>query len=129
MSGVTPRFGSLRRAAELFSRAVRLRCPNCGGGALFASWFRMKPTCPTCGISLDRGEQGYEVGSYMFNIVLAEGLFAGIFVAVLVGTWPSPPWTALEYAGPALMLVLPFALFPVTKTLYLALDLLLRPDA
>jgi hypothetical protein len=48
-----------RRALLLFWRAERLRCPNCGGGPLFRSWFRMRPYCPACGLPLERGDQGY----------------------------------------------------------------------
>ncbi|HEX3928780.1 MAG TPA: DUF983 domain-containing protein [Gemmatimonadales bacterium] len=119
----------LSRAARLFGRACRVRCPNCGGGAIFDSWFRMKTACPTCGLAFDRGEEGYQVGSYMFNIILAELVFAVVLIVILARSWPSPPWDVLEYAAPALMVVLPFALFPLTKTLYLALDLLLRPGS
>ena len=112
---------------RLFARAHRLRCPNCGKGKPFVSWFRMREQCEVCGLVFDRGEDGYQVGSYMFNIVAAELVFALVFVAVLVATWPSPPWAWLEYGGIALMIVAPFVLFPFTKTLFLAFDLIFRP--
>ncbi len=54
---------------------------------------------PTCGLHLERGEEGYQVGSYMFNIVASEILFAIVFLAVLLFSWPSPPWRLLEYGG------------------------------
>src|SRR5204862_545453 len=41
----------------------RLRCPNCGGGPLFKNWLRMQLRCPTCGMRLERGEAGYQVGA------------------------------------------------------------------
>ncbi|HWB40889.1 MAG TPA: DUF983 domain-containing protein [Gemmatimonadales bacterium] len=117
----------IRRAGLLLWRAVRLRCPNCGGGPIFDSWLRMRRRCPRCGLPMERGEQGYQVGSYMFNIVAAELIFAAIFLGVLLLTWPSPPWTALLYGGMALMLVVPFVFFPFSKTLFLAFDLVFRP--
>lgn len=110
------------------TRALRLRCPRCGGGPLFVHWLQMKEKCPTCGLRLERGESGYQVGSYMFNIVLSEMLFAAVFLAVVLWTWPSPPWKLLQYGGGALMLVAPFALFPFCRTLFLACDLLIRPE-
>jgi len=76
---------------------------------------------------MERGDQGYQVGSYMFNIVAAELCFAAIFVGVLLATWPDPPWDALLYGGVTLMLVVPFLFFPFSKTLFLAFDLLFRP--
>ena len=62
----------LRRVGLLFWRAAGLRCPNCGGGPIFDGWLRMRVHCPRCGLPLERGEQGYQVGSYMFNIIAAE---------------------------------------------------------
>ena len=119
--------GSITRGLQLFGRALRLRCPNCGGGPVFRSWFRMCARCPVCGLPLERGEQGYQVGSYMFNMILSELIFALVFLTVLVATWPSPPWGLLEYGGIALMILAPILFFPFSKTLFLAFDLLFRP--
>jgi uncharacterized protein (DUF983 family) len=116
-----------RYALRLFGRALRLHCPNCGGGPIFRSWFRMREYCTVCGIPLERGEPGYQVGSYMFNIVASELVFAFLFVLVLVVTWPDPPWQLLQYGGIALMVLAPFLLYPFSKTLFLAFDLLFRP--
>jgi uncharacterized protein (DUF983 family) len=117
----------IRRAVLLFWRAVRLRCPNCGGAPLFDSWLRMRSHCPRCGLPMERGEQGYQVGSYMFNIIAAELIFAAIFLGVLLATWPSPPWDLLLYGGMGLMVIMPFLFFPFSKTLFLAFDLTFRP--
>ena len=108
-------------------RAARRRCPNCGSPGIFDSWFRMKPACPTCGLVLERGEQGYLVGSYMFNIVAAELCFAAIFVTALLLTWPTPPWRLLQYGGAALMILAPIAFYPFSRTFFLAFDLIFRP--
>ncbi|HKP49209.1 MAG TPA: DUF983 domain-containing protein [Gemmatimonadales bacterium] len=118
---------SERRPLVLFGRAVLLQCPNCGGGPLFSRWLRMRERCPVCGIRLARGEEGYQVGAYMFNMIAAELIFAGIFLAILVYTWPHPPWTPLLYGGIALMIVLPALFYPFSKTLFLAFDLVFRP--
>src|SRR3954466_15098269 len=120
---------ALRRALRLFGRASRLRCPNCGGGPIFRSWFRMRPYCPVCGIPLEREESGYQVGAYMFNIVASELLFAVLFIAVLVVTWPDPPWKVLQYGGVALMVLAPFLFYPFSKTVFLAFDLVFRPSS
>ncbi len=89
----------------------------------------MLPQCPACGLRLERGEDGYQVGSYMFNIIAAELLFVAVFLLVLVLTWPAPPWGLLQYGGLALMVVAPFLFFPFSRTLFLAFDLLFRPTA
>jgi len=118
---------SVQRVRRLLWRAIRLRCPNCGGGPIFRSWLKMRAQCPVCGIELERGEDGYQVGSYMFNIVAAELLFLAVFLVLLFLTWPAPPWTLLQYGGLVLMIVAPFVFFPFSKTLFLAVDLLFRP--
>ena len=117
----------LRRVGILFWRAIRLRCPNCGGRPIFHGWLRMRSSCPRCGLPLERGEQGYQVGSYMFAIIAAELVFAAIFVGVLLLTWPDSPWDLLLYGGMVLMIVVPFLFFPFSKTLFLAFDLTFRP--
>jgi uncharacterized protein (DUF983 family) len=115
------------RAVTLFARAVRRRCPNCGSGGLFSAWFRMLERCPRCHIRTERGEDGYVVGAYMFNIIAAELLWAALVGSVAVATWPEPPWTMLLYGGGVLMLVLPCLFYPFSKTVFLAFDLLFRP--
>ena len=112
---------------SLLWRAIRLRCPNCGGGGLWRTWFRMREACPRCGLHLERGEQGYIVGAQMFNIIAAELLFAAIFLGVLVVTLPDAPWAVLQYGGPALMFVFPVCFYPFSKTIFLAFDLFFRP--
>jgi hypothetical protein len=63
----------------------------------------------------------------MFNIVAAELIFAAIFLAIVVWTWPTPPWDLLLYGGVLLMLVVPAVFYPFSKTLFLAFDLTFRP--
>ena len=123
-----PQFTSLSRAATMLARAIRRRCPNCGHGDVFLSYFRLRTQCLECGLVLDRGESGYQVGGYMFNIIAAELVFAGAVLAILAWTWPDPPWTLLQYGGGALMLLMPVVFYPFSRTLFLAFDLIFRPQ-
>src|SRR5688500_16826570 len=116
-----------RETARLFGRAVMLRCTNCGGGRMLRSWLKMRVRCPTCGLRVERGEHDYFVGSMMFNFIIGGMLFIGILLTVLIVTWPSVPWNALQYGAPALIIAVPFVLFPCSKLLWLACDLMLRP--
>jgi uncharacterized protein (DUF983 family) len=119
--------GGSRRIVPMLGRALTLRCPNCGSRGLLRSWFRMNERCPRCGIRIEREGNDYMAGSLMFNIVLAEMLFAVAFIAYLLVTWPHPNWSALEIVAPAGMAIAPFALFPFSKLVWLAADLALRP--
>ena len=112
---------------RLLGRALRRRCPNCGAGGIFRSWFRMVEHCPSCGLHLERNESGYQVGAYMLNIAIAELLGVAVIVGVTIATWPDPPWNVILYGGAALMILAPIAFYPFARTLFLALDLALRP--
>ena len=87
----------------------------------------MRPACPGCGLALERGEEDYWLGAQMFNLVVAELLFALVLVVVIVASWPRVPWTFLQYGSVALMVIAPFALYPFSKTIWLAWDLAFRP--
>jgi len=116
----------VRRAAILFGRALVRRCPACGAPGLFTGWFRMRPSCVGCGLVMER-EEGYFLGAMMVNLIAAEGLFALALVLVVVLTWPTPPWDALWIGSIVGMVVAPLALYPFSKTVWLAFDLLFRP--
>ena len=119
--------GFFARAARIAWRAVRRRCPNCGGDGIFRSWFRMVAVCPSCSLPLERDEEGYTVGAYMFNIGLAEAVFVAVLGGVLAFTWPDPPWQLLTWASGGLMVVLPIVFYPFSKTLFLGMHLLFHP--
>ncbi|MDX2122975.1 MAG: DUF983 domain-containing protein [Gemmatimonadota bacterium] len=108
-------------------RALRRRCPICGGGSLFSGWFRMKDHCPQCGIRMRRGEDGYTLGALWFNLLLAETITMAVFVGTLARTWPTPPWEVLQVLGPAEAIVMPLLIWPFARTLFLAFDLSFRP--
>ncbi|HEU4629626.1 MAG TPA: DUF983 domain-containing protein [Gemmatimonadaceae bacterium] len=117
----------LRRALRHAGRALCLRCPHCAGRGLFLSPLRLRPDCPSCGLALDRGEPDYFLGAYVLNLMAVEALFAAVLVIVLVATWPSPPWTLLQYGAAALMVLGAVVCYPFAKVLWIAVDLTLRP--
>jgi uncharacterized protein (DUF983 family) len=111
-----------------FWRAVLLRCPNCGGGHVLKSWFKLNARCPRCGIRLERGESDdYFLGGMFFNIVLAEVVFALVLLVVLLVMWPNIPWAGVQDSLIAAMIAAPILLYPVSRLMWLALDILLRP--
>ncbi len=119
--------GPMRRVVTMVGRALLLRCPNCGSRGLLKSWFKMNDRCPVCGLRVEREGHDYMAGSVMFNLVLAELVFAVALVAYLLIGWPNVNWDALEIAAPLGMAAAPFVLFPFSKLVWLAADLALRP--
>lgn len=120
-------FQGFRRTAALFARALMLRCPNCGARGIVASWFKLAPACPRCRLRPERGESDYFLGGMMFNIGLAEGVFVIALIITLLVTWPRVPWSLLQYGAPAAMVLAPILLYPVSRLVWLAFDLMLRP--
>lgn len=122
-----PGFGTL---ARMVGRAVVLRCPNCGGGPVLRNWFHLHERCPKCGIALERGEESdYYIGGMLLNITLCFVVFAVGFWGVLIATYPRVPWDALEYGLVAAMIVLPILFYPVSRIVWLAVDLAVRPQS
>jgi len=123
----TPAPSRFQQALVLFSRALLLRCPVCGGGGLFVHWFKIKERCPTCDFVFARGESGYQLGSMAIDLVVPLIIWFFAFFGILIVTWPSPPWTLLQWGSVAFMVLFPLALYPVSHTLAIGLDLLVRP--
>ena len=116
-----------RSIPRYFLRAVRLRCPHCGGGPAFVRWLRMLPACPSCGFRFERGERGYWLGAYLANCIAVMVSFTAWWTAVLAATWPDIPWMFLHVSTIVLMLLTPFVCYPFSKTIFLAVDLSVRP--
>lgn len=108
-------------------RALTLRCPVCGGRGLFRRWVAIRPHCPTCRLKTDRGNRDHFVGAYLVNLILAELLFAIGFGAWMLTVWPDVPWDRIEVVLVGAMLLAPLILYPFTRTVWLAADLIFDP--
>ena len=109
-------------------RGLRRRCPWCGGrGAFFSGWFHKHETCRTCGISWRRGYEGFELGALAISAVLVLGLLVvamGIGIALTLPDVAVVPLLLILGVG---AIVLPILLYPVSYTLWQAVDLAMRP--
>jgi uncharacterized protein (DUF983 family) len=112
---------------QLMVRALRLRCPHCGGANIFASFFQLAEQCPSCGIRLERGETDYFVGAYLFNLMAVELILFVCVCGFVFVTWPNPPWDLITYVTAVLMLAGCVLCYPFAKTTWLAVDLAIRP--
>ena len=109
-------------------RALRLRCPRCGIGRVTRSWFTLREACVGCGLRFERDEQeDYWLGAFTLNFIVTEVVFAVILAAVLITTWPNPPWMAIIWIGVLQMCLTPIVFYPFSKALWLAIDLVFRP--
>lgn len=117
-----------RTIGRLLGRALLLRCPNCGDGALFQSWIRLRPNCAGCGLHYDRGEHDHFLGAYLINFIVAEMLVVIGLVAFMIATWPAVPWSALTWGLVLMVVVAPFGTYPYSRAVWLALDMRIQPE-
>ena len=105
------------------------RCAVCGSGRLYDGWFRMKERCPRCRYRFER-EEGFFLGAYVVNLAVAEGLMAIVCIAPLIylsAARPDvSPWPVIV-GGVIPAVVAPFVFYPFSRTIWVALELMLRP--
>jgi len=106
-------------------RGLLKQCPRCGQGGLFIRWFDLPERCPRCRLSFDRGD-GFWLGSMAINLAVTELAFGVFALAVMVATWPNVPWVLLTILGVTLNAVVPVLFHPWSKTIFLAIDLVLH---
>ena len=113
----------------MIGRGLLKRCPLCGSGRLFTGWFRMKERCPGCGYLFER-EEGFFLGAYVINLGIAQGLVILLAVVPLIVRLASDPDASLVpfvVGGVVGAVVAPIVLYPWSKTIWTAFDLILRP--
>lgn len=117
-------------SSRMLARGLARRCPICGSGGLFASWFKMRERCPGCGHRFER-EEGFFLGAYVVNLAVVEGLLGLLVVVptiVLAATRPGfNPWPVVA-VGLVAAIVGPLAFYPFSRTIWVALDVMLRPS-
>jgi uncharacterized protein (DUF983 family) len=109
-------------------RGIRRRCAWCGGrGAFFTGWFHKQDRCRTCGIGWHRGYEGFELGAMTISIIVCFGaLVVGLGVGVAV-TWPDIEVVPMLIVLGAVALLLPVIVYPVSYTVWQAVDLAMHP--
>jgi uncharacterized protein (DUF983 family) len=111
---------------RLLLRGLGRRCPLCGGGHLFRRWFTIVDRCPRCGFRLERIE-GHWLGALGLNTIVT---FAAVLVAVVVAfiaTYQDESAVVAVALIVATAIAVPLAFYPVSKTLWSAIDLAMRP--
>lgn len=112
---------------QAVSRGLRFRCPKCGDGGVFSSFFKMRDECSVCGLSF-YPESGYYAGAMYLNY----GISAGIFLAIFVPTLFMPDLTHLSYMTKNLLwiafgTVVCLAMARPSYSLWLAVDYWIAP--
>ena len=74
----------------------------------------------------ERGD-GFMLGVMAINIGICSAVFTVYLVGGFVLTWPDPPIGVLTGVGLVLLAGLPVVFYPLSKTVWLAIDFFMRP--
>ena len=108
-------------------RGLLRRCPRCGARkAWYTGWFRRLPRCQTCGYSYERHD-GFSLGAAAVNTVVTFGLLFIVGFIGVITTWPDISAVAVLVPCVAIAVVVPVLFYPVSYTLWAAVDLASRP--
>ncbi len=96
-------------------RGLRLRCPVCGLGKLFRTYFAMNESCSCCGVRFAR-EHGQWVGSLDINTFFVA--FGLMIASAFSPLWPMPIMLTV-WGGAAI--VVPLITFRFSRGLWTAI--------
>lgn len=85
----------------------------------------MLERCPRCGLRFER-EPGAFLGAVAINYGVTGLAFIAVLIAVVAATAPDVPIAALTIAGLVVTTVVAVGFYPFSKTLWVAIDLLLH---
>jgi uncharacterized protein (DUF983 family) len=112
---------------RMVGRALLRRCPRCGGrGAWFSGWFRREPRCRTCGYRYER-QEGFMLGAVTINTIITFGLLLAVLVVGMVLSYPDIAVAPIVIGCVAVAVVVPVVVFPITHTIWGAVDLAMHP--
>jgi uncharacterized protein (DUF983 family) len=112
----------------MIGRAALRRCPLCSGrGAWFRQWGRKDDRCHTCGFAWNRNTDGFMTGSMTINMIITFALIFGVLVVMTVITYPELPVVPLVAVLLGIAVVVPLVIHPISYTVWLAIDLAMRP--
>lgn len=114
--------------ARLLFRGLTRRCAWCGDRkAFFVGWFKRQDQCRRCGHGYRRGDHAFELGANTANIILTFGSVLVSIVIVVLLTIPTIRVLPTVAVAGFFALVGPLMYYPISYTLWQAIDLSMRP--
>ncbi len=109
----------LRRLLPILGRCLRLQCPRCGQGRLFARAFTLHEQCAACSFSFEP-EQGYYVGAIYLNYAATVVIATPGFL--ILDSWTDWSLTHQMLVWSVFAIGFPLLCFRHSKSLWLSLD-------
>jgi len=112
---------------RLLARGITRRCAWCGDRkGYFTGWFKRQERCRACGHAYRRGDDAFELGAITANIILTFGSLLLTLLVMIVVTAPDIPVLGIMLAVGAVGVLGPAIFYPVSFTLWQAVDLWMR---
>ncbi len=113
---------------KMIRRSLMRHCPRCGNHqAWFINWFKQSDRCIGCGIKRTRDADGHELGSMTTASVVNITLIVIAMGVAIALTAPEVPVLTLYIVLASAALVFPILTWPMTHTVWMAIDLIVRP--
>lgn len=114
------------RTSRALVRGLLGRCPACGAGNQIQRWLKVRQDCPQCGLHYERIE-GHFIGAIGINTVVSFTVMLISLVVSLILTFPEFPLVPLLAWNLAVAIVVPTLFLPLSRTLWTAIDIAMRP--
>jgi len=111
---------------RMLVRGLMRRCPLCGSGGCFDTFFQKKDRCPRCNFPLRR-EEGHWIGALGMNTVVTFGLLVVTMAVGFILTWEDRRAAPIFISCFLVAGLTPILFFGSSQTLWSAIDLAMRP--
>ncbi len=111
---------------KLLWRGSTKACPLCGQRKLFKKWVHMESNCPRCKLHFERIE-GHWIGAVGINTIVSFLLLVIGLAIFFYATYPNIPTGRWVFWFAACFGAIPILFYPNSKTLWTAIDILMRP--
>ncbi|NCZ56378.1 MAG: hypothetical protein EBY86_07020 [Acidimicrobiia bacterium] len=109
-------------------RGVFRRCPHCGDHrAFFAKWFVRRERCSGCGLRWERNYEGFMLGAMAISFITTGGSLLLTMAIGVIATYPDVALVPVLGSTVAVTLLVGVFGYPISYTLWQAIDLYLRP--
>ena len=106
-------------------RGLRRRCPLCASPDIFDGWFAVRDRCPRCNYPINRQDDQW-IGALGMNTIVSFTLLLGVIAVGFAVTYPDPPVAVLMAVALTVAVVVPIGFYPISKSLWSAIDMAMR---
>jgi len=107
-----------RDTRKAILRGVKLKCPSCGSGKVFAGYLKVKDECEVCGQKLHHAS--VDDGPAYFTLLVVVAVIFPMFAVIYSSFDPDPLWVALSMMALATGLAL--VILPRVKGVFIGLQ-------